>query len=65
MQLATHVLVSSNLFETLTQDGTLAPPKLFERSDFAGRHILGEVLQNRHILAQEIPGRRERFAIGV
>ena len=63
MQLARFVPVGSDLLETATQDGALARLKLLERGDFTRRHILGEVLQDRHVLAQEVPRRCERFAI--
>ena len=63
MQLARFVPVGSDLLKTTTQDGTLTRLKLLKRGDFTRRNILGEVLQDRHVLAQEIPRRCERFAI--
>ena len=63
VQFSRLVPVSRDLFETLAQDGALTRFELLKRGDFTWRDVLCEVLQDRHVLAQEIPRRCERFAI--
>src|SRR5882757_1569283 len=63
VQLAGFVFVGGDLLEPPAQDGALTRLQVLKRGDFAWSHILGEVLQNRQILTQEISSSRKRLAV--
>src|SRR5690242_4656726 len=59
MQLATHVAADGEFSQSLAQDAAFSRAELVGAAQFAGGHILCEVLNRAQVLAHEV---REAFA---